>query len=683
MTSQLDATYYLQQMLGNNAKFRVGQQESIDRIVKKERVLLVQKTGWGKSIVYFIGAKMLRDQGHGTTILISPLLSLMRNQIENARLLDIDVRTINSSNSDDWEEVFSALKKNIVDILIISPEQLANRDRFERIQNSLTSIGFFVVDEAHCISDWGHDFRPDYRRIVNIVKNLPPNVPVLATTATANNRVVEDIKTQLGNINVYQGELLRESLKIQVIELKNKAERMAWLRDNVPSIKGSGIIYCLTVRDTRRIAEWLHASGIDAHAYNADMDTDERIDLEQRFQKNKIKCLVATVALGMGYDKPDISFVIHYQRPGSIVSYYQQIGRAGRNLEEANIILLSGEEDDEIVEYFISSAFPSPEEIDIVLDKIEESLVGLTRSKILATVNISSTRLEKCLKYLEVENLISKDSNSRYYRTLVPKTDNEKRNMTVTKQRYDELRRMQDFVETKECYMRFIGQELNDIHARDCGKCTNCIGKNYFPNSADHKSVIEAQDFITKSVIEINPRKKMYLDFKQSIIPQHLIVENGLALAYYNDPGWGKIIHHDKYTAESFRDDLVVASAEKIRSHILKGNKDFIVTYVPSIRRPNLVKDFATKLAKELDIPFMELIIKVSDTVPQKTLQNSHLQCRNAFDGFKIDRQVPNIKIILVDDIKDSGWTFTVCGYMLLEEGANKVFPFALAVAGG
>ena len=335
-----------------NADFRSGQWGCIEALLHKQRMLVVQRTGWGKSMVYFLATRMLRDAGGGFALLISPLLALMRNQIQAAERIGIRAETINSTNPDDWAAVQKKLLNDEVDVLLISPERLANIDFRENVLVPVAErVGLFVVDEAHCISDWGHDFRPDYRRIVRLLQALPTNIPVLATTATASNRVVKDVAAQLGDLQVERGPLIRSSLRLQNIWLPSPAARMAWMVVNIPNMPGSGIVYTLTVRDADRIAQWLQQNDIEAEAYHSKVEGRE--ELESRLMENRLKALVATVALGMGFDKPDLGFVIHFQRPGSVVHYYQQVGRAGRALDEAYGILLSGQEDQEITDYFI------------------------------------------------------------------------------------------------------------------------------------------------------------------------------------------------------------------------------------------------------------------------------------------------------------------------------------------
>lgn len=332
----------LKRSYGENAEYHDGQKEAIMAILDGKRILVVQKTGWGKSLVYFMATKIIRKSTSKISLIISPLLVLMDNQIDSAMKLNLDVRTINSTNESEWDDVVEAVENDEVDALIISPERLANEKFRKKLTEGISDkIGLFVVDEAHCISDWGHDFRPDYRRIVNLVKLLPHNIPVLATTATANNRVVNDIKIQLGDdLIISRGSLLRESIAIQTIPLDTREERLVWLAKNINIIPGTGIIYCLTVNDCKLVARWLVSRGVSCRPYYSDLDVEEKNETVGLFMKNKIKAMSATVAFGMGFDKPDIGFVIHFQRPGNIVSYYQQIGRAGRQISESYAILL-------------------------------------------------------------------------------------------------------------------------------------------------------------------------------------------------------------------------------------------------------------------------------------------------------------------------------------------------------
>src|SRR3954451_14329064 len=355
------ATALLQTLAGAGAAFREHQLEAIaDLVEDRARVLCVQRTGWGKSAVYFLATALLRSdptRPAGPALIVSPLLALMRNQIAAAERLGISAYTINSTNREEWAEVRELLEDDAVDLLLISPERLNNpRFRDELLPLFASRVGLVVVDEAHCISDWGHDFRPDYRRIEEMLARLPDGVAVLGTTATANDRVVTDVEEQLGGghgVKTYRGPLGRSSLRFEVVDLPGQADRLAWLATWLPQLPGSGIVYTLTKRDSEVVSEWLTAHGVPAEAYSGDSATERRVDVEERLLRNDVKAVVATSALGMGYDKPDLGFVVHYQAPGSVIAYYQQVGRAGRAIEHAEVVLLRGAEDRRIQDFFI------------------------------------------------------------------------------------------------------------------------------------------------------------------------------------------------------------------------------------------------------------------------------------------------------------------------------------------
>lgn len=673
-------------MLGPEARFRPGQWEAIEAVaVHKKRALLVQRTGWGKSLVYFLATRLLRNEGAGPTLLISPLLSLMRNQIAMAERIGIRAHTINSANREEWDSVEMALKQNACDILLISPERL-NNERFVHslLPSMVGSVGLFVVDEAHCISDWGHDFRPSYRRIVRILQMLSRNVPVLGTTATANNRVVADICAQLGeDLLILRGPLDRESLRLQTIRLVNQSERLAWLVENLPKLPGSGIIYCLTVPDTERVAGWLKGKGFSVAAYHA--ESPDRPALEQAFLNNEIKTLVATVALGMGFDKPDIGYVIHFQRPGSVIAYYQQVGRAGRAVDRAYGILLSGAEDDEIQDYFIESAFPDVEIMQQILMTLERS-TGLSANEILGQVNISPTMLEKALKLLEIDGAVATAFEKRrivYYRTPNPWQADIERIERVTRLRREEQAQMQAYMVHRGCLMEFLLRALDDPHSRPCGRCANCRGKG-LPQTVSQALVSEAEKYLKGAYILIQPRKMLpegiFPKLKRKI-PLEMLNEVGRSLCYYGDAGWGKLVRIGKYEQGRFADELVEAAARLIVQDWNPSPFPAWVTAIPSRRYPHLVPDLASRLAQRLGIPFLSVLKRTAEALPQKTMQNSAMQAQNVLNTLAIEGEVLPTPVLLVDDIVDSGWTLTVAGYLLRQCGAGPVYPFTLAQA--
>lgn len=681
---QREAEHILKSVIGSDAKFRDGQLDAILRILGHERLLIVQRTGWGKSIVYFISTKILRSRGIGPTIIISPLLSLIRNQSEAARKLGLSIASINSTNTDDHDAIIERLKSNTLDVLIISPEQLANEGRFRRIQESITQLGLFVVDEAHCISDWGHDFRPDYRRIIDYVTMLPKNIPVLATTATANDRVVDDVSAQLGKIDVIRGPLTRDSLRIKTIKIKDSAERLAWLALNVPNLQGSGIIYCLTISSTIRVAEYLVSKGINARAYSADLGNFERQQLESMFDKNQIKCLVATVALGMGYDKPDIGFVIHYQRPGNLVTYYQQIGRAGRNIQNANVILLSGDEDDRIQEYFIESAFPTELEMTEIIRVLENSN-GMKKSNLSKVVNMKDSRLEKALTYLQVEKAISRDKSGKYFRTLNRWVPDAQRSQTITRRRYKELEQMKEFIEYDRCYMEYISKALDDPYAKPCGKCANCSEDYKTIDQLPKELVIEAQQFIQGESLIISPRKRWPFDVEDSFeIQENKRYKSGRSLCYLDDAGYGKLVYEILLNTQELTDEVKRGITKVFNQWSELPRRNLVVTYIPSTSRSTIVIKLAQFIANQLSVPLVSLVCKQHTSRHQIDNKNSAQQYKYATDHYSIEGlRTKGVDVLVVDDFFDSRWTFTIVAAKLIEAGAHSVYPFALANLNG
>src|SRR5215210_2494290 len=415
MTIEKRATELLRALAGPDASFRRHQLEAVrDLVDERGRVLCVQRTGWGKSAVYFLATALLRERGAGPALIVSPLLALMRNQIAAAERLGIRAYTVNSTNREAWEEVRALLAADAIDLLLISPERLNNPQfRDAMLPLFVERVGLLVVDEAHCISDWGHDFRPDYRRLAEMLERLPDGVAVLGTTATANDRVVADVEEQLragggeAPLRTYRGPLGRSSLRLEVVELPAPADRLAWLARWLPELPGSGIVYTLTKRDADAVAEWLVTRGIAAEAYSGEVDTERRVAVEERLLRNELKAVVATSALGMGYDKADLGFVVHYQAPGSVIAYYQQVGRAGRAIDRADVVLLRGREDRRIQDFFIEQAFPPKDRVDRVLEALDDD--GATTNELMGAVNLGKGRIEAMLKVLDVEGAVTRE----------------------------------------------------------------------------------------------------------------------------------------------------------------------------------------------------------------------------------------------------------------------------------
>ena len=677
-----EALTLLRRLTGDPAAgFRPDQLDAILTLAsERSRVLLVQRTGWGKSAVYFIATRLLRDRGLGPTLLVSPLLALMRNQIEAAERLGVRAVTINSSNTDEWGEVTEEIMADEVDVLLISPERLANQKfRSEVLPVIGQRSGLLVIDEAHCISDWGHDFRPDYRRLVRVLDLLPAGVPVLCCTATANDRVVADVTSQLGaDFAPVRGTLARSGLRLHALDKPSQAERLVWLAAVIEDLPGTGIVYCLTVADTERVAGWFRSKGIAAVAYSGESDDEHRRAVEQELLSNEVKVVVATSALGMGFDKPDLAFVVHYQSPGSPVAYYQQVGRAGRALRESLGILLRGTEDADIQDYFIGSAFPPADLAERVVSVLERRAAPMMKRELLDEVNVRPGQLDGLLKILEVEGAVERDGG-RWLRTLAPWTFDHERVSSVTALRRTEQQQMLDYIGTDQCRMRLLRGYLDDHDPEPCGICDKCTGVS-LDRSFDPATVQQAIDFLRKSERRIEPRKQ-FPDGKR-IAAEHRL-EDGRALTRWGDGGWGRLVRTGKQQDGRFDDRLVAAARDLIRDRWQPDLGPEWVTFVPSLRRPELVPDFASRLAQSLGLACEDVVVKVRHTEPQKTMQNSQQQYRNIWDAFEVRGEVPSGAVLLVDDMVDSRWTLTVVGSLLRQAGSGPVLPFALADTAG
>lgn len=677
----------LRQGTGNPvAEFREGQWEAISSLVERpSRNLVIQRTGWGKSSVYFIATKLLREQGMGPALLVSPLLSLMRNQLDAAGKMGVRAATINSGNKKDWQQVKEDIRSDQVDILLISPERLANKDfGVEVLSHILGRVSMLVVDEAHCISDWGHDFRPYYRLIVGMVERLPKNTRLLATTATANKRVREDLNEILGrDLSVTHGDLHRPNLVVQSAWVESIPERMLLVKQLIEMLPGSGIVYTSTVRDANRLALWLASCGIEAKAYTG--STENRPELEEALQKNELKVLVATVALGMGFDKPDLAFVIHFQMPGSPIACYQQIGRAGRGIEQARVFTFGGSSDLEIQEFFIRNAFPTRAECKEVLDALDEADDdGLSVNQILAKVNAGKSRLEHTLKLLSLENPTPLEKEgSRYYRTVNDIPDEFwNRVERLTQTREEELEAMQKYLTLPfGHHLRFL---LDQLDAKLPEGHRPLAGP--LELSVDEDEVYAVLEWTRRKSVLIEPRKQwpqgaaLPLSGLKGRIRGEYRCEPGKSLCIYGDLGWGKRVHEGKYVTKRFDDELVAALVQLIRKKQLSPAPTW-VTCIPSLRRPRLVPDMAQRVASSLGLPFLPVVVATKQRPEQKTMENSYFQGVNVDGVFDIRGQVPSGSVLLLDDIVDSRWTLTMAAWLLRSAGAGSVVPFTLATS--
>ncbi|HEY2438167.1 MAG TPA: RecQ family ATP-dependent DNA helicase [Solirubrobacteraceae bacterium] len=665
-----------------SSRFRPGQLEAIrDVVVDRARVLCVQRTGWGKSAVYFVATALLREAGAGPTLIISPLLALMRNQIAAAQRLGLHAHTINSANRDDWDDVRDRLATGTVDLLLISPERLNNPQFRERMLPLFAaSVGLLVIDEAHCISDWGHDFRPDYRRVRDVLDALAPEVAVLGTTATANDRVVGDVLEQLAGsggeqLRSYRGPLARTSLRLEVLELPRPAQRLAWLVEHLPALPGSGIVYTLTKRDAEQVAAFLTANGIAALAYSGEQETEARIATEERLLRNEVKAVVATSALGMGYDKADLTFVVHYQAPGSVVSYYQQVGRACRAVDHADVVLLRGGEDRRIQDFFIEQAFPARERVAAVLDELGTAgELGRTTRELMAAVNLGMGRIEAMLKILDVEGAVRRDGTR--WRS-IPGT-----HWTYDADRYEQVtalrRREQDamaaFGADGRCLMRVLQEELDDPNPVDCGRCSVCTAPR-FAQPPDPALVELAGRHLRSTPLELEV-KKMAPDAAGTMrkIPEDARTERGWALARFGDGGWWPAVERGLRLG-SFEDEVVAGLGDTLRA---AGAPVAWVTSVPSASLGDVIVRLAERLAAELGVPYLALVSRTQDRPPQREMANAVQQAANVRGAFAVTATPPPGVGVLLDDRRHSGWTMAMVGGQLRRAGAQGVVPLAL-----
>lgn len=678
----------LKMSFGVDAAFYEGQYEAIESVLTRKRTLVVQRTGWGKSVVYFISAKLI----DGITVVISPLLVLMDNQKELAARMGLRCLILNSRVRDEERElVFDKLRSGDCDVLFTTPETLFIQDVQEIIPQM--DIGLFVIDECHCISDWGHDFRLEYGRLVKVIQNLPANVSVLGTTATANDRVIADLKRQFGDdVYVSRGPLSREGLHIEILKMASKAERYTWIEKNINRLPGTGIIYCLTQRDCRYLSDYLMGKGIDVRPYYSGDKRDSEVnhttnltpndEAMEAFSSNHIKAIVATIKLGMGYDKEDIGFVIHFQCPSSLVAYYQQIGRAARKPgSQAYCFLMTGEEDRTIQEYFINNAFPTEEQERAVIDALEKNAGGLGFNQLLMHSNISRNSLTKCVNFLMNQGIIYFE-NKKYYRA--PKAY-EYQGLyydSVRTAKREELEDLDNYINEKGCLSKYVVNKLNDYTACDCGKCANCTGKSILDGLEvpTGEEIYKAQKMIDSKHLTIEPRVRW--PEKENDFDENTIIsrpnENGLALAKYGDAGYGAMVAYDKYHAESYRSELVKKAAEVIKNSI-PYKENVVVTNIPS-QRNTKVERLAKDIASILQYEYKDYLKAESGTNQQKTMQNSFFQYKNAAAKIKLkDESAVSGNVILVDDMVDSRWTLTVAGSILRKAGADSVFPFCLA----
>lgn len=694
------------------ARLREDQWLAIEALVaEKRRALVVQRTGWGKSAVYFVATSLLRAQGSGPTVIVSPLLALMRNQVAAAARAGISARTINSSNPEEWDTVQAEVAAGEVDVLLVSPERLNNPDFRDQVLPRLAAAtGLLVVDEAHCISDWGHDFRPDYRRLRTMLADLPAGVPVLATTATANARVTADVAEQLGtgadtDALVLRGPLDRESLSLSVLQLPNAAHRLAWLGDHLGELPGSGIIYTLTVAAAEEITAYLRQCGHTVASYTGRTENADRQQAEDDLLANRVKALVATSALGMGFDKPDLGFVVHLGSPSSPIAYYQQVGRAGRGVEHAEVLLLPGKEDEAIWQYFASVAFPPEEQVRRTLDVLGRADRPVSLPALEPMVDLRRTRLETMLKVLDVDGAVKRVKGG-WTSTGEPWIYDSERYAWVARQRAAEQQAMRDYASTTGCRMEFLRRQLDDEEATACGRCDNCAGAR-FDDKVSTAALDGARGELGRPGVEVEPRKmwptglaSVGIDLKGRI-PAGELSFTGRALGRLSDIGWGNRLRPmlAAQAADSVVPDDVASAVVTVLADWARGPGGWAsgapdalprpvgVVTVASRRRPQLVQSLGSRIAEVGRMPLLGTVAYAPEAEGVRISQtNSAQRVRALHEALVVEPELAAAlssaggPVLLVDDLSDTGWTLAVAARLLRRAGAEGVFPLVLAV---
>jgi ATP-dependent DNA helicase RecQ len=699
-----EAERCLRALAGPAAALREDQWTAIDALVsERRRALVVQRTGWGKSAVYFTATALLRARGSGPSVIVSPLLALMRNQIDAAGRAGIRARTVNSANAGEWDQVYAEIAAGEVDVLLVSPERLNNPGfRDQVLPKLVATAGMLVVDEAHCISDWGHDFRPDYRRLRTLLDDLPPGVPVLATTATANARVARDVAEQLsvgrhadGEALVLRGPLDRASLHLAVVVLPTAQQRLAWLAEHLGGLAGSGIIYTLTVAAAHETAAFLRDRGHDVAAYTGQDDHAERHAAEDSLLANKLKALVATSALGMGFDKPDLGFVVHLGAPQSPIAYYQQIGRAGRATDRADVILLPGREDADIWAYFGSLAFPPEAVVRATLAALAGAGRPLSTAALETRVDLSRSRLEMMLKVLDVDGAVRRVSGG-WAATGQDWSYDADRYARVAAERSREQQAMLGYIAAGSCRMEYLRRELDDPAAAPCGRCDNCTGRHW-PQAVSQAGTAAARDRLLRPGVEITPRRmwptglaELGIDVAGKIGPG-LSAEPGRALGRLTDQGWGprlRAILADGAPDGPVPDDLVDAVVKVLAGWDWARRPAGVAT-LPSRTRPRLVESLGQRVAEIGRLPYLGGLAYAAAARPGGPAQrqsNSAQRLRALWEAFIVPDALSDGlaglggPVLLVDDRVETGWTVTVAAKLLREAGASAVLPLTLAV---
>lgn len=646
-------------------RFYDDQWETIDRILKGERVLLIEKTGFGKSLCFQYPATVFQ----GTTVIFSPLIALMRDQVKKLNTLGIAAKCINSEQTpEENTQIIEDAKSGKVKILYIAPERQENSEWIEATRQM--NLSMVVIDEAHCISVWGHDFRPAFRRIINLVKLLPTGLPVLATTATATKKVETDVASQIGgNISVLRGNLLRENFKLYVVKVTSEDEKLIWLGQNLEKLEGTGILYTGTRVDTEIYSKWFEHLKFSSIGYNAGLDTNSRIAIENGLMSNKWKCVISTNALGMGIDKPDIRFIIHTQIPQSPIHYYQEIGRAGRDGKPSNIILFYNPEDKKLPEAFIEGGRPSILKYEKVINAIRNEQLG--ERELMRKTNLKQTQIRVIKSDLVEQGIIREVTVGRSklfeYITNAPEL-NTKVFEELRNTKKADLEQMIQYVETSQSRMKFLCDFLGDSTTYNFTNCDN-TGLNKMTLHPNDEWMQKLQDF----------REDYFPNLEVEARGSNIV--NGVAASYFGVSNVGAALHRSKYnTKEDFPDFLLKLFLKAYRKKFGQEKFDFIV-YVPPTSSGDLVKNFATKLSQVLKFPITHDLVKTRQTKEQKVFENGYLKSDNVSGAFSFNNPgvLAGKSIILVDDIFDSGATIKELGKLFTNFGVIKIAPMVIA----
>jgi len=662
-------------MAGTEATPRPGQVDAVAALLSaNQRVLVVQATGWGKSAVYWAATLARRDEGAGPTIVISPLLALMRDQVAAAERVGIRAATVNSANRDDWDLIFDELARDAVDVLLVSPERLTHPDFMARAMPALRSSGLLVIDEAHCISDWGFDFRPDYQRIAKLLVHLDASIPVLATTATATSRVIDDLTFQLGpTTKVIRGPLARRSLSLAVVPGLNAVERFAWVADAIGEFDGSGIIYGLTIDGVHALAAFLREEGHEVEAYTGQTPPDIREQIEARLRANDLKAVVATSALGMGYDKPDLAFCLHVGSPNSPVAYYQQVGRAGRALESAvGVLLPAAESDQRIWDYFITATLPDPQEAQRVLTLLAERPMSTVQLE--SQLNRPRSRVEILLKQLHVDAAVSK-SGSTWELGARPWEYDEAKYDRVIRLRRREAEIMSAYARAERCLMQLLIEALDDPAAQPCGTCSVCTGRLPKPGTAPDPSTVQrALAAMRRRPNVLEPRKRWPTGgpWKGKIVG----MEKGRAIVRGEASGWDHITDGVEQADGPLGTDFQQAVRDVLSDWRREGLPAIgAVVPMPNLEHPRRVSAIAELAAGIVGAPVREVLS--ASPLPGPPSQPSLPRVRELEQSLSLLGSAPRGVVLLVDESTRTRWGLTVAAHLLTSAGTAAVVPFA------